>query len=559
MDPYSFSVEREASKNIEENERECFKDAIVSSRSLNKGFVEPTRIKNAFPEICACIIAASFHIAVGLSMAYSAVIIPVLRGSENSTETNSSLTNENATFQELHASKEQCSWIASIVILCTPLGAFIGSFLMESLGRIRTLQIGVIPCVAGYILIASAQNLPMIFFGRVLAGLATALATSPAIVYITEVARPELRGALMSFGPTLASFGMLLAYLMGAFVSWRLVAWFSIIFAVFPLFLIQIVVPESPVWLVSKGRFEDARKSLEWFYRLEEPGKVAAGLEAQFTTIMKENEIRLSDQRRSKHGGFSTKLRAFLKPTGWKPMFILFMFFLFQQFSGIYITLFYAVNWFDGVQVDAYVASILVGLTRFLCSMVNTVLLRRCKRRVLCIISGFGMAICMSVSGYFKMKIEEGSTEGNWVPVLCLLLYVCTSMIGMLTIPWTMTAELFPTEIRHIAHSISYSMANMLMFGAVQSYFGLIEFLGAPHRLHWFFAGVSLGAAVFVWLLLPETHGKKLSEIEEYFHNNFIAAGSESKERRRRLKRRTQQKAKAAAKEPLNSRAAQPV
>lgn len=46
-----FSVEREASKNIEENERECFKDAIVSSRSLNKGFVEPTNIKNAIPEV----------------------------------------------------------------------------------------------------------------------------------------------------------------------------------------------------------------------------------------------------------------------------------------------------------------------------------------------------------------------------------------------------------------------------------------------------------------------------------------------------------------------------
>ena len=153
---------------------------------------------------------------------------------------------------------------ASIVILCTPLGAFLGTFLMESLGRIKTLQLGVIPCVAGYILIASAQNLTMIFFGRVLAGFATALATSPATVYITEVARPELRGALMSFGPTLASFGMVLAYSMGAFLSWRIVAWISIIFAVFPLFLIQCIVPESPVWLVAKGRIEEARKSLEW-------------------------------------------------------------------------------------------------------------------------------------------------------------------------------------------------------------------------------------------------------------------------------------------------------
>lgn len=51
-------------------------------------------------------------------------------------------------------------------------------------------------------------------------------------------------------------------------------------------------------------------------------------------------------------------------------------------------------------------------------------------------------------------------------------------MVGMLTIPWTMTAELFPTEIREIAHSISYSIANILMFVAVQSYRNLTEFLG---------------------------------------------------------------------------------
>lgn len=51
----NFSVDREASKNIEENERECFKDAIVSSRSLNKGFVEPTKLKNAVPEVGYCL------------------------------------------------------------------------------------------------------------------------------------------------------------------------------------------------------------------------------------------------------------------------------------------------------------------------------------------------------------------------------------------------------------------------------------------------------------------------------------------------------------------------
>lgn len=115
----------------------------------------------------------------------------------------------------------------------------------------------------------------------------------------------------------------------------------------------------------------------------------------------------------------------------------------------------------------------------------------------------------MTVSGYFTLNIKNGDRSGYWVgveefctgehefllffheralskslfrcsqvPVFCLLLYVCTSMVGMLTIPWTMTAELFPTEIRGIAHSISYSMANLLMFAALQSYRSLQAFLG---------------------------------------------------------------------------------
>lgn len=134
---------------------------------------------------------------------------------------------------------------------------------METVGRLRTLQIGSIPCVAGWILIALSTNVPMLLVGRLLAGLATALATSPAIVYITEVARPELRGSMISFGPTLASFGMVLSYLKGAYLDWRLVAWLNIIYAVVPVVLVELWVPESPVWLVSKGRIEDAKKSLE--------------------------------------------------------------------------------------------------------------------------------------------------------------------------------------------------------------------------------------------------------------------------------------------------------
>lgn len=135
---------------------------------------------------------------------------------------------------------------------------------METLGRLRTLQLSTVPCIAGWILIALSNSFPMLLSGRLLTGLATALSTSPAIVYITEVARPELRGSMISFGPTLASFGMVLAYLKGAYIPWRIVAWCSTIYAVVPIFLVQLFVPESPVWLVSKGRYDEAKAAVEW-------------------------------------------------------------------------------------------------------------------------------------------------------------------------------------------------------------------------------------------------------------------------------------------------------
>lgn len=99
-------------------------------------------------------------------------------------------------------------------------------------------------------------------------------------------------------------------------------------------------------------------------------------------------------------------------------------------------------------------------------------------------------------------------------------------MIGLLPIPWTMTAELFPIEIRGIAHSIAYSLANILMFASVQSYWSLTYAFGGASGIQWFFAVIALTASVYSLVFLPETHGKKLSDITQYFNHNTIFLGS---------------------------------
>lgn len=277
-------------------------------------------------------------------------------------------------------------------------------------------------------------------------------------------------------------------------------------------------------------------------YKLEpKQGKLTAG-EVQYNTILKEHEIKLNEQRRSARGGTAAKLAAFLKPTGWKPMIILFVFFLFQQFSGIYITLFYAVGWFEVGSPVSFPYSFSFRLDRFTAlnkifetsgSWIDHGPVRSFdfgRLHEIPVLNGKHLAVATVQEESFVHHILSGygNLHGNFgllhlhhqhagcdwrlgnscqtllenpreflspscpirreilkriyistqVPVACLLLYVCTSMVGMLTIPWTMTAELFPTEIRGIAHSISYSLANVLMFAAVQSYLDLTALMG---------------------------------------------------------------------------------
>ncbi|KAG4075623.1 hypothetical protein HA402_003448 [Bradysia odoriphaga] len=498
---------------VDQKPDDAFREVIASCRSLSS--YDTNNLRTALPQAFVAVVAASFHIVIGISLAFSAILIPQVEAPDS----------------DLKLTPVQTSWVASIIVLSVPVGCLIAGVLMEWIGRLNAIKLAAIPCCVGWILMATSTNIYMMLGGRILTGLGSAIGTSPAIVYITEVARPDLRGSLISTAPTLASFGMVIAYAKGAYMSWRLVAWLNIIYTLMPVILIQIFVPESPVWLVAKGRVEDAAKSLKYLYKAyPQPEHTTQSMaDMHLASLQREHETSLASKMKvpsradfapmQKDGFRNSKWAGFLKPTGYKPMIVLFWLFLIQQFSGIYITLFFAVTFFQevGTDINAFHASIFVGVTRFVMSLMNAWLLKRFRRRPLIMVSSLGMAACMFVSGLVTYWIKQGETGLGWIPVACLLLYVCTSMIGLLTIPWTMTAELFPTDIRGIAHSISYSMANVLMFAAIQSYRSLSDFLGGAYAVQWFFAAVSICGFGFALVFLPETHGKKLSDIQAHF------------------------------------------
>ncbi|XP_044260723.1 facilitated trehalose transporter Tret1-like [Tribolium madens] len=506
MDPLSAS-----SYNLSA-QRDTRLDFTASTKSLSQ--YEQRNFKNLSPQIIAAVIATSNHIVVGIALAYSAVLIPQLESSS-----------------DIPVTKTETSWIASVLALVAPFGSILSGYLMDKWGRIAVLKLSVVPGVIGWVLLATSGSVPMIIIGRIFSGLASTLSTNPAVVYITEIARKDMRGSLIALGPTYVSLGMVIAYFKGWLINWRLIAWLCNIYLIIPFCLIFLI-PESPIWLISKGRVEEARKALNWFhkYQPQPPNQSKTFAEMQLNLLVKEDETKKSDPQ---DGG--NVIREFLKPTGYKPLLILSGLFFFQQYSGIYIFLFYSVSFFEnvGTTVNPYIASILIGVIRLIMSLLNTWMLQRFNRRLLIMISGSGMAAAMLVSGLFTSWIKDGTTNLTWVPVLFLLFYVVASMVGLLTIPWTMTAELFPLKIRSMAHSISLSVVNMIMFFAVQNYVNMEIALGGSAGVQWFFSGLSLGAVIFTFVFLPETHRKKLSEIEDYFKHNSIYLGQKTKKETR--------------------------
>jgi facilitated trehalose transporter len=152
-------------------------------------FYEGKNVKTLLPQLIATVLAASFHIVVGIALAFSGILLPQLED------------------ENFPISPYQRPWIASVIVLVVPIGAISGGFIMDSIGRLNTVKLAAIPGVLGWILIAMATNVPMLIMGRLLTGLASALGTSPAIVYITEIARADMRGSLISFAPAYASLG----------------------------------------------------------------------------------------------------------------------------------------------------------------------------------------------------------------------------------------------------------------------------------------------------------------------------------------------------------------
>ncbi|KAF5284230.1 hypothetical protein FQR65_LT00230 [Abscondita terminalis] len=490
------------------------RNIVASCRSLSS--YESRRFKTLLPQILATFLVMCTNIVVGFVYGYSAIFTPQIMEMQNRTD-----------IEVIRVTQTDIAWIISCVMLITPVGAISGGFLMDSIGRLNMLKIMAVPGVIGWSLLALASNVPMLICGRLITGIALVWAMNPAAVYITEISRPDVRGSLTSTCSLGASIGMVLVYFFGWYLNWRVVAWISVGYtAVFTIFLFFL--PESPAWLISKNRTREAKRALEFFhkYQPQPPGKNASYAEMQLAVLVRENAVKERERQELSKTGAVQVLKMFGQPIGYKPIFITVGLYFFQQFSGIHVIIFNGVIFVKemGTSIDPYLATIYIGLMRLIMTVVNMFLMKRFGRRTLMMTSGIGMAAFMGISGLYTKWLQEGSTTKSWIALTALMFYFIFA-IGFMVIPFSIQAEVFPLAIRGVAHSIVSGTANFIVFCALQSYFPLKDILGGSYGIQWFYGVMGLGGAIFVFAFMPETHNKKLSEIEDYFwkHTTYLS------------------------------------
>lgn len=271
--------------------------------------------------------------------------------------------------------------------------------------------------------------------------------------------------------------------------------------------------PESPVWLAQNGKIDKATKVLN----------LLRGGESYALKELEQLKIRLkNDQNKILDGtkeSFFTMLRHF---SVIKPLIIINCFHFLLILSGTYIVVFYAVDIiseFGGESINTMTAVVLTAVVRLIFTVIFCFLLYFMKRRPMVIGSGIGSGLSSLTLGIYSIiRLGQPKTTFDvYFSAFCILIYI-GSNTGFMVMPGIMVGELLPARIRGQIAGYVFSLFNFALFGVAKG-FPYVKMTLKTHGLFLMFGIASLCASFLLFLMLPETKGRQLVEIEDYFQN----------------------------------------
>lgn len=382
----------------------------------------------------------------------------------------------------------------------TVLGAFLGGWPTEKYGRKKTLiAIGVLYFVSAA-WSGLATDVYSFIIARFIGGIGVGVSTIAAPMYISEIAPPGARGRLAGMFQFNIVFGILAAFLSNALLAgisendWR---WMLGVEAIPALIYTTLcfAIPESPRWLI--GHAGNSAEGLKVLTMIN-PDRSAAMLQAEAGVIA------------ASYGSHSTSARFWTRGLR-LPILLAFLVAFFNQMSGINAILYFAPRIFELTGLGARAAllqSVGIGITNLVFTFIGLWLIDKLGRRTLLYIGSLGYIASLGVcswaffSGHYAI-----------VPV-CIFSFIAAHAIGQGAVIWVFISEIFPNQHRAAGQTLG-SFTHWIFAAALTTFFPRMVTAFSPGYVFLFFCGMMVLQLIWVALMVPETKGIPLEEIQK--------------------------------------------
>ncbi len=409
--------------------------------------------------------------------------------------------------------------VGSLLIGCAA-GAFLAGRLADALGRKRVMVVAALLFLIGAIVQGETASHTLFVIARFAGGMAVGAASVLSPLYISEVAPAKIRGRLTTVQQVMIITGLTAAFLVNYFLAqaagdslgevggmpaWR---WMYLAQAApAAVFLVALLfIPESPRYLVNRGRDDEARGVLTRLFGAEEATRKVGEIRASFA----------EDHRPSLKDVMAPG--TIFRPIVWAGILLA----TFQQFVGINVIFYYGETLWRLAGVSEEVAlerNIISGLASIAAVFAALVLIDRIGRKPLLLIGSAGMAATLgamtwafSGAGTDAAGNLSLSESAGWIALVAANLYVIFFNFSWGPVMWVMLGEMFPNQMRGSALAVAGLAQWGANYAVVQTFPGMASGLGlAPTYL--FYTISAAISFVLVQKFIVETKGKELEEM----------------------------------------------
>ncbi|GJN32898.1 hypothetical protein PR202_gb21440 [Eleusine coracana subsp. coracana] len=436
--------------------------------------------------------------------------------------------------QELKITDVQLEILMGIANPCSLVGSFAAGRTSDWIGRRNTIVLTAVIFVVAGLLMGFAANYAMLMAGQFAAGVAGGCAMAIAPVYAAEISPASLRGFMTSLPETAVNLGILLGYLSNyAFaglplrLGWRVMLGISAPPSVVLAFMV-LGMPESPRWLVMKGRLAQARAVLEKTCdTAEEVAERLADIKVA-SGIPKDLDGDVVNVHPMGKGGDESRVwrKLVLSPSPAMRRILLSALAIqfFQQGTGIDAVVLYNPRVFQSAGItDTHRllgVTCAVGAAKMLFTLVAAFLVDRAGRRPLLLGTTGGMILSLVGLGVSLTVVDRHpGSKATWARALCVasnLALVSFFSAGLGPIAFVYAAEIFPLRERALGAALGAAM-NRVAAGVVTMTFLSLSRAITIGGTFFLYAGITALAWVFFFTYLPETRGRTLEEMGKLF------------------------------------------